>query len=263
MSAEFVGRGRALSDNGFQSACDRLGVSKAELWSVVTVETSGCGFLADRRPQILFERHIFHRLTQGQFDDGNISDPTPGGYGPDGAFQYQRLAIAIAKDRAAALQSASWGIGQIVGSNFRAAGFNDVETMVAAMVESEDAQLASMAQFMRSAALSTALQKHDWATFARGYNGPNFAINQYDNKLGTAFARFLNSGVPPLDIRAIQLYLTYLGFSPGPIDGDAGPRTFDVVQRFATQAGLAPSIPLDGNLVAILSDKLTAIAAAA
>jgi hypothetical protein len=31
------------------------------LWSVVVVETSGCGFLPDRRPRILFERRILVR----------------------------------------------------------------------------------------------------------------------------------------------------------------------------------------------------------
>ena len=74
--------------------------------------------MPDRRPQILFERHIFHRLTDGKFDDGQISDPAAGGYGARGAAQYDRLALALAKDADAALQSASWGIGQIMGMNY-------------------------------------------------------------------------------------------------------------------------------------------------
>jgi hypothetical protein len=42
----------------------------------------------------------------------------PGCYGPRGASQYDRLNRAILKDRTAALQSASWGLGQIMGMNF-------------------------------------------------------------------------------------------------------------------------------------------------
>src|SRR5262249_21522773 len=54
-----------------------------ELWTVLNVETSGCGSLSDRRPQILYERHVFHRLTGGRFDDGDLSDSASGGYGAE------------------------------------------------------------------------------------------------------------------------------------------------------------------------------------
>jgi N-acetylmuramidase len=135
----------ALSSDGLNAAAANIGVHAPEVWTVLGVETSGCGFLLDRRPQILFERHIFHRLTGGRYDDGQISDPTAGGYGAYGAHQYDRLALAIAKDRNAALQSASWGIGQIMGMNFRVAGFSNVEDMVAAVCASEELQLGAFA----------------------------------------------------------------------------------------------------------------------
>jgi hypothetical protein len=56
---------------------DRLGVDQATLWSLLTVETRGFGFLPDQRPEILFERHIFHKHTGGRFSAGhpNISSP--------------------------------------------------------------------------------------------------------------------------------------------------------------------------------------------
>src|SRR6202011_4989611 len=93
------------------------------------------------------------------------------------------LSRAIAKDRSAALQSASWGLGQLLGKNFAASGFPDVETMVAAMSESEDAQLAAVASFLTARHLDISLKAHDWTSFARGYNGPNFAKNNYDARL--------------------------------------------------------------------------------
>src|SRR2546429_7261866 len=114
----FQGAASALSGNGLAAIASSLGVFAPEIWTVVAVETFGCGYLPDRRPQILYERHIFHRLTHGRFDDeGDISAPTPGGYGARGAHQYLRLAAAIEKERDAALQSTSWGIGQIMGAN--------------------------------------------------------------------------------------------------------------------------------------------------
>src|SRR5580700_3094177 len=107
---DFIGKSKALSADGLTAVTDSLSVPAAEIWTVLAVETSGCGFLADRRPPILFERHIFSRLTYGKFDTSDVSHPQAGGYGPSGANQYVRLANAIQLDRTAALQSASWGL---------------------------------------------------------------------------------------------------------------------------------------------------------
>jgi hypothetical protein len=216
----FVSTSKALSQAGIDAAASSLGVGTSEIWTVLSVEPAGCGFLSDRRPRMLFERHYFHRLTAGRFDDGNISDPAAGGYGPTGPHQYDRLAHAIALDRTAALSSASWGLGQIMGENFKTAGFPDAETMVAAMSASEDAQLAAMSSFVRAqSAMANALKTHDWATFARHYNGSQYAQNAYDKKLSQAFAAHRP---PDLNIRAAQLYLTFAGFDPGPVDGIMG-----------------------------------------
>jgi hypothetical protein len=65
--AAFQGPGRVLDAGGIAAACDALRVHAAELWAVLTVETRGCGFLADRRPLILFERHYISRLTKRKF----------------------------------------------------------------------------------------------------------------------------------------------------------------------------------------------------
>lgn len=112
----FHGKGSPLSAAGMDEVCDALGVSESEVWAVLTVETRGFGYLTDRRPQILFERHVFHRLTKGAHDNGNsdISNPKAGGY-IGGTGEYSRLEKAMNLDESAALQSASWGIGQVMG----------------------------------------------------------------------------------------------------------------------------------------------------
>src|SRR5690242_21912689 len=119
MSDQFRGSALPVDASGLQSALDTLGVGAAELWSIIHVETSGCGFLADRRPKILFERHVFSARTNHVYDAKypEISNRTPGGYGASGAFQYQRLQRAMALDRHAALISTSWGLGQVMGFN--------------------------------------------------------------------------------------------------------------------------------------------------
>jgi N-acetylmuramidase len=259
MSREvFQGPATALSSDGIAIVAEALQVRTPEIWAILNVETSGCGYSPDRRPQILFERHIFHRLTKGKYDDGDISNPTPGGYGPRGAPQYDRLNRAILKDRAAALQSASWGLGQIMGMNFQKAGFQDVEDMVAAMSDSEDRQLMAMANFLVDTGLANFLRGHDWASFARGYNGPNFAINRYDVRLNNEYQRFSAGVLPDLIVRAAQLYLTYLGFHPGPIDGIAGEHTMTALADFGVQSGVLHASTIDQECIAGLQSALVA-----
>jgi len=253
MPLEFTGNSLAITSNGFAESANDLGVKAPEIWTVFAVETSGCGFLPDRRPPILYERHIFHRLTGGRFDDGDISDPSPGGYGPAGAPQYDRLARAIALDRNAALQSASWGLAQIMGMNFRLAGFNGVEDMVSALCDSEDSQLLAFAAFLKGSKLAGSLQIHDWTSLARGYNGPNFAENQYDAKLRGEFQKFSAGPLPDITTRAAQLYLTFRGFHPGPVDGVAGSLTRDALRQFPQTNGLPVTGLADDATLAALT----------
>ncbi len=250
---DFTGAAVPISDVGFASATTFLGIESEDLWTVLNVETHGYGFLADRRPLILFERHIFHKRTDSRFDDTNpgVSSATPGGY-IGGADEYLRLAEALALDRAAALESTSWGIGQVMGFNASLAGFGDAEAMVTAMSASEDAQLGAMARFLRSASLDVPLAEHDWATFARGYNGPDFSLNQYDARLGAAYAALSHGPLPDLTVRRVQLLLTYAGIDPGGIDGIVGRRTRGAVVRFREAHELGSSDEINDELIAAL-----------
>ena len=261
--AEFIGAAIPISEAGLERATQLVGTTPVEIWTVLAVETKGFGYLPDRRPAILFERHIFSKQTGGRFDGSNpaISNPIAGGY-LGGFREYDRLAEAIELDRHAALGSASWGIGQVLGINYVATGYRSVEDMVAAMVQSEDNQLAAMAGFVRSTGLHKALSNHDWVAFARGYNGPNFAKNQYDTLLAQHYQKFAAGPLPDVRIRQAQALLTFLGMDPNGIDGVAGRRTRDAVSQFRSANGLGNSDEINDELIAALSAKLAASQAA-
>ncbi|CDF84272.1 peptidoglycan binding domain-containing protein [Pseudomonas knackmussii B13] len=222
---DYQGKGVPLDDSGMDQVCAALGVADAEVWAVLTVETRGFGFLTDRRPQILFERHVFHRLTKGKFDAGNadISNVTPGGY-IGGAGEYDRLAKAIALDKANALQSASWGIGQVMGFNFKTAGYASTDKFVAGMVKDENSQLLAMANFIK------------------------------ENGLAAAHAKY-QVLLPDLQLRTAQAALKYLGFNPGPIDGIRGRQTTSALIGFQHGEGLPESGLLDQDTFARLQAK--------
>lgn len=244
----FEGKAKPLSAAGLEAATNRLGVDAPALWAVLTVETSGCGFLPDRRPKILFERHWFSRLTQGQFNAQapDISNATSGGYGAGGAFQYERLAKAIAMNRTAALKSTSWGLGQVMGFNAAKVGFANVNALVAASQESEDAQLGAMVAFIDQANLAPALRAGDWAAFAFSYNGQDFQKNKYDEKLDLFHKRYQQGPMPNLAVRTAQMGLMLLGYGGARfVDGWFGSNTQKALMRFQANEGLNASGRID------------------
>jgi hypothetical protein len=259
----FTGKALPLAQATLDGVSTDTGIGLPALWAVMTVETRGCGFLDDRRPQILFERHVFHARTGGRFDAAapDISNPSPGGYGAGGAAQYDRLARAMDLDRAAALESASWGLGQVMGFNARPAGFGGVEAMVQAMCESEDRQFEAMLAFIEANGLARPLVAGDWSAFARGYNGPDFTRDNYDGKLAQSWARYAVGPLPDLGVRAAQLHLRYLGYNPGVVDGWFGTNTQRALARFQAEHGLE-AMPghLDDETSAALLAAVEAIA---
>jgi hypothetical protein len=251
----FEGKGRPLTADGLARARRLLGVDLATLWAVMTVETRGCGFLPSRRPVILFERHIFHRLTEGRFDRRapDLSHPRAGGYGGSGEVQHERLARAVALDRRAALESTSWGLGQVMGFNARLAGYRSVETMVRAMTLGEDSQLKAMMGFIAGSDLAATLRRKDWPAFAYRYNGVDYQRNRYDERLALAHARYAAGPLPSLNVRAAQMTLTFLGYNPGGVDGWFGTNTQAAVLRFQQAQGLTPNGRLDAATQAALT----------
>ena len=254
----FTGTARPLSPTGLARALATIGFAPADaayLWTVIEVETSGVtqgfGFRFDPRPHILFERHKFRDFTGGRFDAQapDISGPA-GNYGSTQS-QYDRIDRAIGLCVAAglgpepALQSASWGIGQVMGFNHVAAGYASAEALAAGMTDGEDLQLLAMANFLEDANLARHLRDRDWRKFAIGYNGPAQWKNQYEVKLAEHFSRFASGSLPSLQGRAAQAALLYLGYAPGKIDGVIGPRTQTALANFRIAHGLQPATVLD------------------
>ncbi len=195
---EFVGAATPLAAADVVAVAAKLQCEPAAIWAVCDIESAGGGFLADKRPKILFEAHIFGGLTQHRWDAIHPNVSSPGWnralYGAGGAHQYDRLDEAITLDREAALQSASWGMFQILGSNYAACGFPEAEDYVTAMCVSEASQLDAFAAFCRHGGLDRFLRAHDWTQFALAYNGPGEAANDYDTKLAAAYRRRAGAG---------------------------------------------------------------------
>jgi peptidoglycan hydrolase-like protein with peptidoglycan-binding domain len=178
------------TEEEYRAIARRLKIDGPTLMAVRDVEIPTAGFDRNGRPLILFERHIFSRKTERRFDLSHpkISNPVPGGYGPAGAYQWERLKEAYALDPDAAYEATSWGRTQLMGFQYRIVGFQTVAEFVRFMSRSEANQLEVWARFMDSHKFD-ALQRHDWAAFAHQYNGPHYATYGYDRRLADAYMR--------------------------------------------------------------------------
>jgi hypothetical protein len=178
-----------LTPDHIAAVAKDLDLTPAHVGAVYDVESRGSGMGPTGLPIILFERHWFARLTSGKFSgDPSISNPKPGGYPTAQVERWDQLMRAVALAPDAAFLSASWGLFQIMGFNHAAAGQSTPWAFVREMAAGEGAQLQAFAAFLKSKALVDELRSKRWAAFARAYNGPEFAKNDYDRKLAAAYA---------------------------------------------------------------------------
>ena len=171
--------GDKIEDTDYEEAAKELGCEVAAIKAVAKTETGSYGSYFkfedndDYVPAILFERHHFHKYTNGKYDQfEDISNPVAGGYGAT-SIQYAKLVKAYTLDKKAALKSASWGKFQILASNYATAGYASPEDFVFALSKSEKNQLKAFVSFIKAdRVLLHSIRTKDWLSFAQRYNGP-------------------------------------------------------------------------------------------
>ena len=181
-------------------AARRLGIETAAVKAVIDVETgSRGGILPDGRGVILFERHVFWRRLnlyginpvdnfRGNEDILHLEWTCRNYKG--GAGEYERLERAMKIHRNAAWESASWGVFQIMGFNYRKCGCADVAEFVERMGQGMKSQLEMWVQFMKHEGLDECLKHRQWSLFAFRYNGRSYKANRYDKRLKNAYEKY-------------------------------------------------------------------------
>lgn len=244
--------------NEIAAVARELDVEAAALAAVAEIESGlKTHAMVDGRaePLIRFEGHYFDRRLSGRAREearrqglaspeaGKVKNPA------SQAARWKLFARAAAIDARAARESTSWGIGQVMGAHWAWLGFASAEALVAQARGGLRGQLRLMARYIDKAGLAPALRRHDWAAFARGYNGPGFRNSDYDGRLARAYARYAANAARPRSatlrrggrgeaVRALQLALTARGY-PLAADGMFGPATERAVRAFQTRSRLA------------------------
>lgn len=200
----FHGSGKKINAADIERAAKFLNVRQAGVRAVIEVEANGSGFDSMGNVKFLFEPHRFY----AEIGDDTVmlkeairqglaykSWKGPGSYPKSVQARWEQFQKACALDVDKAIRAASWGLGQIMGSEHREAGYNDPEDMVEDFAKSEGNQLMGMAKLIKARRLDVALRKFPdisaCRAFALRYNGKAYEKNQYHTKLQSSFNRWI------------------------------------------------------------------------
>jgi len=196
-----------LTKTDITQIANSVGLDYARLMAFISVESGGQGFTNDGHLIIQFEPVWFHRyLIQFKIAHTyNVEVDSNGRKkyvieengkrivnGVEGqTSEWIAFNTAFSIHPKAAMLSTSIGMTQIMGFNYRAAGYNSVDEMYDAFKKGEYNHVQAMATFIKNNShLYTALRNKDWKTCAYYYNGENYAVNHYDSKLAAAYLKY-------------------------------------------------------------------------
>lgn len=194
-----------LTDARIAEIARENGIHPAALLAVKLVESgTKSGFLDSGKPQILFEGHVFYKYLKANvksLDMNKLCAQYPNIVYPKwnkskylgGEKEWTRLEQARQINAKYANYAASWGMFQVMGFNYKTCGCKTINEFVEKMCASQEQQLLLTLNFLKNSNLIVPLQKRQWATFAKGYNGPGFAQNKYHIKLQAAYNNYLKS----------------------------------------------------------------------
>lgn len=188
-----------LTDSQIREAARSINIPYAGLKAIFYTECKSSGFNNDGTPVILFERHVFRqRLIKNKLSvladklvksHPGLCNSKAGGYGLY-SQQHRRLEAASVYDRTSALESASWGIGQVMGYQWRSLGYPSLQAFINAMYKDEASQLDAVCRYLVVNGIDKYIRAENWDMVAKLYNGSKYKENQYDDKLEAAYKQF-------------------------------------------------------------------------
>jgi peptidoglycan hydrolase-like protein with peptidoglycan-binding domain len=250
------------SPDGLKAVAAKLKCEAATVQAIVQVESNGSGIDKEGRVKVLFEKHKFYKNLPPEKRSGAVKaglaratwiSAKKGGYKdqPNNAAALDFLVRAIAIDETAALKSASYGAGQVMGENYSLCGWPSVQSFVLDMCETEDSHVEAMMGFLVGNGLADELRARDFDAIERVYNGGG-QNGVYANRMRVEYRTFagkepkiesvvresgLRLGSTGYRVEELQKRLNEIGF-PVAIDKDFGPTTRNAVKAFQASVSL-------------------------
>lgn len=239
--------------------CKDNNIEVPVMLAVVHIESAGKSSAiveGQKRPLIRWEGHYFFSRLKGDKRDEavrlGLASPKAGAVkNPKSqAARWKLFERAAAIDRAAAIESMSYGVGQVMGAHWEWLGYNSAADFFQRVSTGTKGQCDAMFRFIEKSDLIDELQRKDFRAFARGYNGPAYAKHGYHTAMAKAYRALsgddavvskakgmLRMGSKGARVRELQALLVRAGF-PVKVDGDFGEATKKALKGFQAAAGI-------------------------
>jgi hypothetical protein len=222
--------GHELCEADIKDAAAMLKCEPGVIYAIAKQESCTSSFCRIGKrlvPTILYERHLFKKYTtpdlrssspyEDQYPDicgeayhrikrnekkelidvvTNKVALTDDVFGSGGLHQYQRLLKAYQLNSDAALRACSWGKFQILGDNFKGAGFKEVSEFVRAMSRSEVEHLKAFLKFAEGKkVLLAGIRLRKFEMIAEGHNGAYWKTTNpdYADTLEKFYQEYINA----------------------------------------------------------------------
>ena len=181
-------------DKNIIDICKKQTIEAASLLTFISVETGGQGFDGKTGKIII------------QFEPSWFKKKAP--YAPSGLWSVNKVDVqskewsafndAFKKNKDAAMQSTSIGIGQIMGFQYKRLGYKSVDDMWNDAKKGLSEQVNQIVKFIKSDRnLELALRNKNWSQVAKLYNGSDYKklakkYNRipYDQSMQIAYNKF-------------------------------------------------------------------------
>jgi len=239
----------------------------AMIAAFIDVEAGGTGYYANNMLKVLPEPHWLYRLLPtGQRNKALMlglaikswSRSTYRRMFPTAMSRYDYLNdVASRWGKEIAVDTASWGAGQVMGFNAEKCGYGSAVEMYDAFAGSEDEQIIAIVKYLIRSGGRDELQREDCQGLARIYNGSG-QVAIYAPRLEEALKRrkrqkwqktpnsrlpakrdkdWIGMGDSGAQVKVLQEQLVALGYFVE-VDGDFGPATRRAVRNFQHDRGL-------------------------
>lgn len=168
---------KKLSNLDYLIAAMQLGCKASAIKAVAMIESNGEGFTSTGVVKTRLESQFL-----AKYQSASGKSPK----------SFLTFASAYAYDPSSAILSTSFGEFQVMGFNYKAAGYTTPQAYYNAVKNSAVSQLNSFVGFVRVNKLAQYLKDQNWAGFAYRYNGPGYKTNSYDTKLAYWYNKFEN-----------------------------------------------------------------------
>ncbi len=187
----------AITEDAYKQAASDIGVTEvAIVKAVAKTEGGGQAYLQDGRPLVRYEPHHFRKFTGGRYDKDfpTLSAPyetvkklhLSKGF----AKAFPVLEAAMKLDPEAAIMACAWGAFQVQGDIWKQAGFASPYDMVNQVYQGLSGHFKLFVGYIKVNHLAKVLKDKDWATFAKRYNGKDYAVNHYDTVMQKNYESF-------------------------------------------------------------------------